>query len=83
MHVEEDQEQKAARAPAWCEPPSTEPDEVAPSQRDLDDPEIEQGADRSGIPLRRRKLFGQPLATGGPTSDASSASSFTDDDEEA
>ncbi|PKI85538.1 hypothetical protein MVES_000106 [Malassezia vespertilionis] len=41
-------------------------------QRDLDDPLIELGASQGGIPLRKRKLFTQPLDAGGPISDASS-----------
>ncbi|WFD03987.1 hypothetical protein MOBT1_002684 [Malassezia obtusa] len=45
------------------------------SQRDLDDPNIEEGVGTSDIPLRQRKLFAQPLTTGGPTSDASSEES--------
>ncbi|WFD44203.1 hypothetical protein MPSI1_002869 [Malassezia psittaci] len=50
------------------------------AQRDLDDPDIEQGVDATGGPLRRKKLFAQPLATGGPTSDASSDDSVDDSD---
>ncbi|WFC95797.1 hypothetical protein MBRA1_002451 [Malassezia brasiliensis] len=53
--------------------------DAALSQRDLDDPDIEQGASTSAIPLRKRKLFAQPVTTGGPTSDASSAESDESD----
>ncbi|WFD00296.1 hypothetical protein MYAM1_003044 [Malassezia yamatoensis] len=52
----------------------------ATAQRDLDDPDIEQGVDATGGPLRKKKLFAQPLATGGPTSDASSDDSVDNSD---
>ncbi|KAI3624082.1 hypothetical protein CBS14141_002510 [Malassezia furfur] len=55
--------------------------EAAQSQRDLDDPDIEHGASTSVIPLRKRKLFAQPVTTGGPMSDASSAESGDESDD--
>lgn len=75
LHVEEDLDQKEAPAHAPYWPTSSASQELDLSQRDLDDPNIEEGVGTSDIPLRQRKLFAQPLTTGGPTSDASSEES--------
>lgn len=73
LHVEEDVPQKHAPVNAPYDPPTeTQAESQSMSQRDLDDPAIDDGVASSGIPLRKRKLFAQPLTTGGPTSDASS-----------
>ncbi|KAI3617810.1 hypothetical protein CBS9595_003719 [Malassezia furfur] len=76
LHVEACAENEADASQATAH----DPHDAAHSQRDLDDPEIEQGASTSTIPLRKRKLFAQPVTTGGPTSDASSAESDESDE---
>lgn len=84
MHVVEDLAQKNAAWTPADRPPPTAPSQPPPStsasQRDLDDPGIEQGVDRSGIALRKRKLFAQPVTGGGPMSDASSQEDMSSDE---